>query len=131
TLQDPDGALVQTTAVAMAGWPPLSDLLEEVIGYLTSLPSERRRALVGALTAELEERAAWILHALLHVDDEPTQRLVLQELVRMRDRGALGPIGRLVATARSSQLKLEAESALQRLRLLLANWRRPPKPEAM
>jgi hypothetical protein len=117
SLSDPDGTLV--LAVRVATQSPLTDgeVLEEVLGYLTALPSERRLAVVRRIVEEIGRPALRLFHALLHVKDTPLQREVLTHLASWREPGSIGPVERLAATARTKAVKAEAEKALVRLRL--------------
>lgn len=117
SLSDPAGTLAAAVQVADAG--PLTDgeVLEEVLGYLTALPSERRREVATRIAAEAGRAALRLFHALLHVKDAPTQRQVLAQLVAWREPGTIGPVARLAATARTKTVKAEAEKVLGRLRL--------------
>ena len=128
SLKDPDGTLVEAVRQATDSWPPSGEILEEVLGYLSALPSERRRDLVERIAGELGPQTIWLLHALLHLDDPPTQRLALSELVRFRDPTATGPISRLAGTARHADLRTEAVAALQRLGLRAVGGPGPARP---
>lgn len=131
TLEDPDGTLVVAASQGSDRWPPQGEILEEVLEYLTALPSARRRAAVERMVAELGPRIAVLLHALLHVADLPTQRLTLDALVRLRAPGAADPIGRLARTTDDARLRADAEAAAQRLRLQVVDRDRPPEPPTM
>jgi hypothetical protein len=117
TLQDPEGTLVVAAGQATSTWPPEPEILEEVVGYLGVLSSERVQAVLHTAAAELGDPAAWLLRAALHLADPPAQRLALAELVHLRDPAAAGAIGRLARTARDPGVRAEAEAALQRLGL--------------
>jgi hypothetical protein len=105
-------------------------LLEEVLAYLAVLPAERRRAIVQPASAEPELSPAlpWLLRALLHLPDRALVRLSVGEVVRLRDRAAIGALGRLAATSQEVELRAEAEAAQRRLRLQIVD-RSSPAPE--
>lgn len=117
TLRDPEGTLAAAVQVADAGPTTDGEVLEEVLGYLTALSSERRRAAVTRIVEEAGRSALRLLHALLHVNDAATQRQALAQLVAWREPGSIGPVERLAATARTKAVKAEAEKTLSRLRL--------------
>jgi hypothetical protein len=117
TLVDPDETLVTAVEVAVAGILPDGEVLEEVVGYLAVLTSERRRAILTHIVAEIGRPALRLLHALLHVSDAPTQRQVLTQLVEWREPASVGAVGRLAATARAKTVRTEAAAALNRLQL--------------
>lgn len=128
TLQDAEVTLVVAVDQGTDAWPPDSEVLEEVLDYLIVLPDERRRTVVTHIAAELGSRAGWLLHAVLHIEDPPTQHLALNELVRLRAPGADGPIGRLARTARDAEVRAAAAAAVQRLRLYPVDAARAPEP---
>jgi len=117
TLGDAAGTLVTAVQVAGAGLLPDGEVLEEVLGYLTAMPSEPRRQAITRIVDEVGRPALRLLHALLHVNDQATQRQVLAQVVAWREPASIGPVERLAATARTKGVKSEAEKALTRLRL--------------
>ncbi|MFN8558593.1 MAG: HEAT repeat domain-containing protein [Dehalococcoidia bacterium] len=131
TLQDPDGTLIVAIAQAGSQWPPDSEVLEEVLGYVAALPTARRRAVVERAIAETAEAADWLLHALLHSDDSTIQRLALAALVRARRPGAAGPVQRLAMTARDAEVRAEAHVAAQRLQLQVVHAGAPEEPPSL
>jgi hypothetical protein len=127
SLRDPDRALVEAAAQASAGWPPDSEMLDEVLAYLIALPSARRQGVAQRIAAQLGAQAAWLLYALLQVDDAATQRVVLAELARLRPPGAAAVAARLAGTARTVGVRTAATTTAQRLRLRLVD---SPEPAA-
>jgi hypothetical protein len=117
TLEDADGTLVSALQVASAFPLPDAEVLEEVLGYLTAMPSDQRRRALSRIVEEVGRPALRLLHALLHVNDQATQRQVLTQLVAWREPASLGPVERIAATARTKGVKSEADKALTRLRL--------------
>ena len=131
SLKDPDGTLVEAIRQGSETWLPKSEVLEEVLGYLSAFPSERRQSLVSRAIEELGPQIFLLLHALLHLDDPATQRLALGELVRRREPGAVGAIGRLARTTPDPELKAEATAALQRFRLQVVDREQRFQPLAL
>jgi hypothetical protein len=131
SLEDADATLVE--AVVQAGWAWLPDVevLEEVLAYLAVLPAERRRAVVRRAVGEPEPSPAlpWLLRALLHLPDPVLARLAVGELVRLRDRTAIGALRRLAQTSREVELRAEAEAAERRLRLQIVDRPSPTSEE--
>lgn len=117
TLGDAVGTLVIAAQVATAGPLPDGEVLEEILGYLISMPSEQRRQTISLIVEEVGRPVLRLLHALLHVNDQATQRQVLAQLVAWREPASVGPVERIAATARTKGVKSEAEKALTRLRL--------------
>jgi hypothetical protein len=130
TLNDAATTLVQATTEAVSRWPPGGEILEEVVAYLAVMAPSARRAALEELVAELGDAAAWLLHAALQIPDPASQRLVLGELVRLRDPAAAGPVARLARTARDPALRDEATAALQRLQLRVVDEAAPREPLA-
>ncbi|TAK35409.1 MAG: hypothetical protein EPO21_06045 [Chloroflexota bacterium] len=121
SLRDGEAALVTAAAEATLYWPPDGEILAEVLGYLSVLPAERRRAVLNRATAELHARSTWLLRAVLHLADPVSQRFALAELVRLGDRGAIGPIERVAHTAQTAEIRDEAAAAVRRLRMHVVN----------
>ncbi|MCL5027123.1 MAG: hypothetical protein M1531_11640, partial [Chloroflexi bacterium] len=128
SLKDPEGTLVAAVEQAATIWPPQSEILQEVLGYLAVLPADQRGALIERVAKELGAQADWLLHGALHMHHPETQRLILRELVKLRDPGSAGPIERLRQTTRDPGVRIEATAAVERLRMQEINRRRPKAP---
>ncbi len=127
TLEDADGTLALAVGQGTMTWPPEGEILAEVLGYLWVLPSQRRQTLIARFASELGARAAWLLHAALHLPDPSTQMLVLKELVRLHQPASAGPIARLARTAPEPAIRAEAAAAAQRLRVRPVDSRVQPE----
>lgn len=117
SLEDPTGTFVSALEVAGASLLLDAEVLEEVLGYLSAMPSEPRRQAITRIVEEVGRPVLRLFHALLHVNDQATQRLVLTQLVAWRAPASVGPVERLAGTARTKGVRAEAEKALTRLRL--------------
>lgn len=115
SLKDPDATLVAAIDQGSSPWPPYGEVLTEVLGYFQILPPLRRQVILTQAVRELGPTALWILHALLHLDDQGVQQLAIQEIENLHDAGGSGPLNRLAATSRDPQLRDLAAKAAQRL----------------
>lgn len=129
SLRDPEATLVVAVDQAMGFAVPDMEILTEVLGYLRALPVKRRRAALERIAATLDDEAAPLLFAVLHLDDPPTQRIALRELLRVRPVGAEAAVDRLARTARTEALRAEAAAAAQRLQLHVVDADAPPPAE--
>lgn len=131
TMRDPDVTLGMATDEATQAWPPGVDILEEVLGYLEALPTDRRQRVIALVGDKLGTRSCLLLQAVLHIDDPETQRLTLGELVRLRESVAAGAIERLARTARDPAIRAEALAAIQRLRIRPVDYHKPEQPRPL
>ncbi len=115
TLAHPDQTLVVAVDQGTESWPPQSEILAEVVGYLAAMPGERQQDVLSRAMTSLGARSTWLARAALQLREPATQRLALRELTRLGDREALGAIERLAAVTRDPELRAEAEEAARRL----------------
>jgi hypothetical protein len=129
SLTDADATLAEAVVQAGWAWPPDVEVLREVLAYLAVLPAERRRSVVERAVVEPAPALPWLLRALLHLPDPVLARLAIGELVRRRDRAAVGALQRLGQTSRDPDLRTEAETAERRLRLRVLDTDTMPREE--
>lgn len=130
-LADGDGTLAEAISQAGGWWPPDGEILQEVLAYLEVLPAERRLAVVRRAVEAQAPEIAWLLRALLHLDDPAVQRLAIAELVRQRDVVAAGALSRLAHTARDPGVRDEARAAERRVRLAVVGAAPAPDPRRL
>ncbi|HET8524556.1 MAG TPA: hypothetical protein VFL82_15070 [Thermomicrobiales bacterium] len=123
TLKSPNATLIRAAGMGLAAWPPMIELLEEVLHDLIAMPADQRTQAVGAIIGEIGSPSVWLLRGLLHVRDTTLQRMILDQLLAWQDRASAGAVRRLAATGRSKKLREEAATVASRLEMRSINQR--------
>lgn len=124
SLADPDGTLVEAVVPAMESPIPSGDIVAEVLAYMKVLPDRRNESLVRRIVEDSSCRYPALLHALMHLNAPHTQKLVLDELTRIKHPASAAAISRLGRTTGNEALRIECEAALRRLQLQVVGQER-------
>lgn len=126
SLKDEVSTLVEALHQATVGhpFPPDGEILQEVLGYLMAMPSQRVEETVTLAVNELGSHLSWLLRALLHASDASVHHLALQQIVSLGDRGAEGALRRAASTANDSRFRSEIETVLRRWQIRLVSTER-------
>lgn len=117
TLRDPTAALGNLVAMGCGLPVPDGEAFGEALGYVLAMPADERAVLAARMTGDFGEAIAWLLRALLAAPDAPTRRLATEELLGMRDRGAIAALDRLARLEPEPESRAAAVVATRRLSL--------------
>lgn len=118
-----DQALVELVSQGCLGWPMQAELLDEAFSYLEAIPAARRQVVVTQIAAEVGPMSLLLLHAVLHMDDPPLQRVALQEVERFGQPVSIRSVERLASTSLDDSIR---EAAAAVAAVLRANPAREP-----
>ena len=117
TLRDPAAALGALVAMGCGLPVPDGEAFAEALGYLLAIPASERVVLLARLAEDGGGAVAWLLRALLAAPDAATCRLAAEEVLALRDRGAIAALDRLGRVAADRETRATATVALRRLRM--------------
>lgn len=115
TLRDPAAALGALVAMGCSLPVPDGEAFTEALGYLLAVPAAERVVLLSRLAEEGGGAVSWLLRALLAAPDAATCRLAAEEVLALRDRGAMAALDRLERLGADPETRASATVALRRL----------------